>query len=163
MMGSQVSGKYKVWCCQGQGDDAPDAEFDTLDEAIANASRWWGDGFTAIELPDGSWHDFGEEWEMPFRLHLLRLRRGPLNPRQQVLLGKWEENRILRLQVRIMRERAVSMSHLIGVVIDQDWFDGDAGLKLLAESMDWRLFEIVEWDNGGSEPRGKNLDAAKSF
>ena len=41
--------------------------------------------------------------------------------------------------------------------------DPSAGLELLAESMDWRLFEIIEWDNGGAEARGKNLDMARSF
>jgi hypothetical protein len=40
----------------------------------------------------------------------------------------------------------------------KDLKDPVVGLELLAESLDWRLFEIVEWRNGSNEPRSDMID-----
>lgn len=150
-------GKCLLWF-EGGGGPPMAVEFDTLEDAIAEARREWGSCLVWVEQPDGTPYKFDEAWDMPFAIHLLRMRKGPLNPRQQTLLGKWEENPRLRLQLRIMRGRAVSMSDLHALVEDLD--DPAAGRKLLAESLDWRLFEIIEWNNGSWEPTDEMVDKA---
>lgn len=47
------------------------------------------------------------------------------------------------------------MSDVLRLVEETD--DPIAGRQLLAESMDWRLFEIIEWNNGSWEPTPQDM------
>lgn len=48
---------YKLWVTQGQGGSV-EAEFVTLDEALAHVERLAGQASFAIEYPDGTYHDW---------------------------------------------------------------------------------------------------------
>lgn len=150
-------GKWLLWF-EGGGGPPMAEEFDTAEDAVAEAMREWGSCLIWVEQPDGTPHKFDETWDMPFAMHLMRVRKGPLNPRQQALLRQWEADRTLKGQLRLMRKRAVSMSEVLRLVEETD--DPAAGRQLLAESMGWRLFEIIEWNNGSWEPTDEMVDRA---
>ncbi len=139
---------YKVWMTQGQGcGEKPDAECDSIDEALDIAASMFGEGAVGVELPDGSWHEFGKAWKMPVRVTLLRMRRDGLNPKQEWLMAKWQK-RLRQSQIGVFQRGA----HTFGGVFDilQECF----GLRrmdaedLFFQSLTWGLFDIFECPTG---------------
>jgi hypothetical protein len=136
-----MDGKYKVWMTQGQGcGERPDAEFDTLDEALQEAAGMFGEGSVGIELPDGSWHEFGPEWDMRAKVTLLRMRRDGLNPKQKWLMRKWEIQ-LLPVEIRILQHGAHTFTEVwesMRIVTRQ----------LFCDSLAWGLFDVFEVPTG---------------
>lgn len=136
-----MDGKFKVWMTQGQGcGERPDAECDTLDEALDVAASMFGEGSVGIELPDGSWHEFGEEWEKPAKVTLLRMRRDGLNPKQKWLVRKWEAQ-LLPSEIRHFQRGAHTFREVwesMRIVTRQ----------LFCDSLSWGLFDVFEVPTG---------------
>jgi hypothetical protein len=136
-----MDGKFKVWMTQGQGcGEKPDADCDTLDEALNIAASMFGEGSVGIELPDGSWHEFGKDWDGPVKVTLLRMRRDELNPKQKWLMCKWEAQ-LLPAEIRILQRGAHTFKEVwesMRIVTRQ----------LFCDSLAWGLFEIFEVPTG---------------
>jgi hypothetical protein len=136
-------------------------EFYALGEAFAFArEKWKGPGTVSIEMPDGSQYKFNETWKTPPYKYLIRPRRGKLNPQQERLLEEWEKHSWMRLEIRRMRDCACPISKVIRNIayMEECSVDSSAALKLFAESMDWGLFEILEYQESYGEPTRERVD-----
>jgi len=144
-----MDGKYKVWMTQGQGHgEFPDVECDALDEALQEAASMFGEGSVGIELPNGSWHKFSEEWNMPTRITLLRLRKDGLNPKQKWLMGKWQEVDVRpKTLIRWLQTGAHTFQD-IWLTLTTDRIEERQAQKLLFDSLTWGLFDIFEFPTG---------------
>lgn len=152
--------KYKVWMTQGQGFGAPEAECETLEEAVDEARGMWGEGCVAIEKPDGTYHEFDEEFghesdKLPMMV-LLRLRKGPLNPRQKHLMKKLSDER-MRLVIRQLTEGVMNPAQLLDEM-EQAFCLGYPYMRvcdihdLFLEALTWGLFEAFEHRAGSPYP-----------
>jgi len=140
---------YKVWMTQGQGCRKPDAECGTLSEALDIAASMFGEGSVGIELPNGSWHEFGEEWKKPAKVTLLRMRKNELNPKQKRLIKEWY-SAIGYGVVKSLQRSAHSFQDIFS------WLDEESELKhgeaqsLFFNSLAWGCFDIFEVSTGVS-------------
>jgi len=143
-----MGGEYKLWITQGQGcGEFPDAVFDTLEEALDEASCAFGEGGVGIQLPDGSWHKFGDEWDMRSNVTLLRMRKDGFNPKQKWLMGKWEEfGRPRKSLVKSLQ----SGSHTFQSVFQalDSMLKHREALELFLDSLLWGLFDVFEYQTG---------------
>ena len=144
-------GKYIV-IHEGMGPPLADG-FEELDEAIAFAKKLWGGGYVGIEMPDGTAYDFGETWGMRERINLIRMRLGPLDPRQQLLLEKWEEHPKLRDCVKSLTKYATTPINMYEFLEDNS-----VARQLLIEAMSCGLLEIVDWTDGWPFPDREWVD-----
>jgi hypothetical protein len=56
---------YKLWVTQGQGPGStPQAEFETLKEALEHVRAHEGEASFGIEYPDGTWHDWDADLQI---------------------------------------------------------------------------------------------------
>jgi len=141
--------KYKVWMTQGQGfGRCPDAECDTLDEALREAQQMWGEGSVGIQLPDGSWHEFDESWEIPVRATLLRMKKDGLNPKQKWLMGKWQETDVRpKTLIRWLQTGAHTLQD-IWYTMTENRMEERQVRQLFFDSLAWGLFDIFEFPTG---------------
>jgi len=142
--------KYKVWMTQGQGCGTyPDAECDTLDEALREAQQMWGEGSVGIELPDGSWYEFDESWKMPIMVILLRMKKDGLNPKQKWLMGKWQEIDVVRPKTLVKWAQTGGHTfHDLWYTMTANRMEERQAQKLLLDSLSWGLFDIFEYPTG---------------
>jgi len=149
-----MMGKYKVWLTQGQGcGEKPDTECDTLDEALDEAASMWGEGSIGVELPDGSWYDFGDDWERPV-ITLLRMRKDGLNPKQRWLLKQWLQfgeagEKPARWLVERFQKGAHTFQSVLSALADLvRRSHADEAQRLFCSSLLWGLFDIFECSTG---------------
>jgi hypothetical protein len=141
---------------QGQGcGELPDAECDTLEEALDVAASMFGEGSVGIELPDGSWHEFGPEWNVHAKVTLLRMRRDGLNPKQAWLLQQWREAVGERIVRSLQYGAHVFQEALLWLEDALESREGDevgmaqaVSTRLFLKSLTWGLFDIFECPTG---------------
>ena len=152
-----MSGRYKVWMTQGQGcGEFPDAVFDTLEEALDEARGMFGEGSVGIELPDGSWHKFGPEWDMRAKVTMLRMRKDGLNPKQEWLLKRWQEPGVPgRWLVRSFQGEAHTFQTVLHYL--KNMLKPDEAENLFMDSLAWGLFDIFECPTG-MMPTNEQID-----
>lgn len=125
-------------------------EFDNLDDAVTFARNRWGCGeYIKIEKPDGTEYDFG--CGMRERINLIRMREDPLNPRQQLVLEKWQAHNQLQGCERSLRKYATAPNHIYEML-------DEAGRTLLMEALSYGLVEIIDWTDGGPFPDKEWVD-----
>jgi hypothetical protein len=153
-------GKYLV-IHEGETPQQMVAEgFEDFDEAVAFAQGRWGRGeYLKLEMPDGTAYDFGGD--MRERINLVRMRRGPLNPKQQLVLKKWEKHSGLQKWTESLQYYYGTMPiHIYESLKDE------AGRLLLIEAISYGLLEIIDWTDGGPFPdmewMDKYLEAGKA-
>jgi hypothetical protein len=136
-----MEGKYKVWMTQGQGcGKFPEAECDTLERALNKAREMFGEGGVGIQLPDGSWYQFDEEWNIQAKVTLLRMRKEGLNPKQKWLMGKWEIQ-LDPSEIRHFQNGAHTFEEVWKAMRIVTW-------QLFCDSLSWGLFDIFEYPTG---------------
>jgi len=153
-----MTGKYKVWITQGQGcGEFPDAVFDTLEEALDEARSAFGEGSIGIQLPDGSWHAFDEEWMAPVKVNMLRMKKDGLNPKQKWLMSKWQE-------IDVRPKTLIGWLQMGGHTFQDIWhtmttnrMEKSQAQELLLDSLTWGLFDIFEYHTG-SMPTDAEID-----
>ncbi len=150
-----TSCKYEVWMTQGQGcGEKPDAECDTLADALEVAAEMFGEGSVGIKLPDGSWHEFGEEWNRPIKVTLLRMRKDRLNPKQEWLLKQWYDaagKRVVQsLQhgAHVFQEAFLWLEDSPKNRKDDKVMEPEFSICLFLNSLTWGLFDIFECPTG---------------
>lgn len=124
--------------------------FDNLEDAIECAMSQWGDGCVGIRMPDGSYYEFPENWNRCAKINIIRLRKGPLNPKQEYLLKLWKRY----FPVMKLEHYVCCPSHLWDEIKDC----GEAIQQLYIDSLDWGLFEIVDWINGDEMATNESID-----
>lgn len=152
-------GCYRLHITQGQGGMVA-GEFYSLEDALEAAAENWGEGAIGIEKPDGSWHEFSEDWKMPPKLILMRPRKGKLNPRQEYVRKQWLDDRYLRQMLHSLEENPLTPGRVLNQLAEimEDLGGGWRAAKdLFSESLDWGIFELFEWQNGWPKP-GEYLD-----
>ena len=126
-------------------------EFDNLDTAVAFARKRWGQGeYLRLEMPDETDYDFGGD--MRERINLVRIRKGPLDPRQHLELEKWEKHPRLKGWKISLQKSAARPIDIYASVKD------DEGRLLLIESLSSGLLEIIDWTDGGPFPDNEAID-----
>lgn len=140
--------KYKVWMTQGQGcGEKPNAECDTLDEALDIAASMFGEGSVGIELPDGSWHEFGPKWDMRAKVTLLRMKRDGFNPKQSWVMEKWQK-RLCASQIRVFQRGAHTFQSVFNILAECFELRRMDAEDLFFQALSWGLFDIFEVPTG---------------
>ncbi len=146
---------YRIWMTQGRGcGEQPAAECDSIDEALDIAASMFGEGSVAVELPDGSWHEFGKAWDMPVKVTLLRMRRDGLNPKQEWLLGQWHQA-VGDQPLKFLGKGAHTFESVLRE-LERGLKHGEAA-NLFCASLAWGLFDIFECPTG-MMPTNEQID-----
>lgn len=127
-------------------------EFDTLKEALEFAKESWGVGAQDIYGPDGKQYRLENE-EMPFKLNLVRLRKGKLNPRQQLLMDEWLANGLGKVNNEVASNPRGLISHVAGVVGSLS-----KAIDLVERAWAYGLLEIIDWVDGREFPDRRVVD-----
>lgn len=147
-MGEIMDGKYKVWMTQGQGcGERPDAERDTLNEALDIAASMFGEGSVGIELPDGSWHEFSPEWDVRAKITLLRMKRDGFNPKQSWVMGKWQK-RLRSRQIEVFQHGAHTFHGVFDILAECFGLRRMDAEDLFFQALTWGLFDVFECPTG---------------
>ena len=127
-------------------------EFDTFEEAIRCAREEWGVGIVDIYGPDGKCLN-PDNWYMPQRINLVRLRRGPLNPRQEALMEEWLANGLGKFYHEVAGN-PTGMIEDIGETIG----DLKKAISLVERAWAYGLLEVIGWIDGTDFPDREAVD-----
>lgn len=148
-VGEMCKNTYRVYLDQGQGSSNP-VECFSLDEALEEATSVWGEGCVSIEKPDGSWHEFPENWNVAPLLSFITFKDSEnLNPKQEHLLKIWKQNPKLKRFISGLEKRPETFSNVYSEIKELD----DSAIPLLFNSLTWGLFHIITWNSCSALPK----------
>lgn len=154
--------KYTV-TYEGGGGPPMYEQFDTFDKALLEAKSVWGDCVVDIYSPNGE--RFGDEstnWNMPFKINLIRLRKNQLNPRQSYILDKFKKHPSLDGLLNGLKKVASSPDSILKT-IERQLNDVNEANELFMSALYWGLFEIIEWRNGWMMAEDQYIEEALKY
>lgn len=147
-----VPGRYVVTSEGGGGGPPIFWDFETLEEAMRCAREEWAVGVVDIYGLNGECLN-PDNWHMPQRINLVRLRRGQLNPRQELALERWLDSGL----GKCYNEVASNPKGIIETVADIVG-DLEKAINLVEEAWASGLLEIISWIDGTDFPDRKAVD-----